>query len=350
MATMAAYRLLDWQRPARVVEVDIPVAGPGQVLVKVAGVGLCHSDILFLDAPAGMFPYPVPFTLGHEIGGWVHELGPGVTAPAVGTPVVVASRPRCGRCVFCLQGYDNYCEAGTTGLGYGQDGGLASFVVAGTSAVVELRTLDPRHAAPLTDAGKTSYHAVRRVLPKLVPGSTAIVIGVGGLGGYAVQYLRTLSPTRVIAVDAAPHRLALAQRFGVDEAVLVDSGPTAGASMTEALSEVTGGRGAEVILDFVGTDSTIAAALSSARPLGSVGIVGAGGGEARVSWTSVARECDVWIPQGGTQQDLREVIELAEAGLIVLDDELFGFDRVDEAYARLRGGDLNGRAVVTPND
>jgi propanol-preferring alcohol dehydrogenase len=346
MARMTAFRLMAWQRPAQRVEVEVPVPGPGEVLIKVAGVGLCHSDLLLLDEPEGRFDIPVPFTLGHEIAGWVAECGPEVHDLREGDAVVVSSRPSCGYCSYCLVGYDNYCENSTSGLGFGRDGGLANYVLARRRALVPLRSLDPRQAGPLADAGRTSYHVVKRALPKLVPGSTAVVIGVGGLGGYAVQYLRLLTEARVIAVDIAPHRLESARRAGVDDTVLAGGSD---ATVTDRLRELTGGRGAEVVFDFVGSDDTIETSLACARILGTIALVGAAGGTARVSWLTIPRECDIYIPQGGSVKDLQEVVAIAERGELRLDNELFGFDRVDEAYERLRSGDLHGRAVVTPN-
>src|SRR5579875_1099904 len=213
---MPAYRLLDWQRPG-FAEVPVPEPGPGQVRVRVAGVGLCHSDLLFLDAPAGVMPYAVPFTLGHETAGRVDAVGPEVTDVAEGNPVAVTCMSTCGRCRFCLRGADNYCVDSARGRGFGLDGGLAPYVVTARRDVLPLGDLDPRKAAPLTDAGATAYHAVRRVLPKLRPGSTAVVIGVGGLGGYALQWLRLLSPARVVAVETRPERLAAASALGADD-------------------------------------------------------------------------------------------------------------------------------------
>jgi len=332
------------------VEVPVPVPRSGEALIAVQGVGLCHSDLLFMDEPEGRFPYPVPFTLGHEIAGIVASVGPRTTQIAgvatviePGTPVVIGSRSSCGTCFFCRQGADNYCEAGSTGLGYGQDGGLAEYVVAPLKALVPLTTLEPRQAAPLTDAGKTSYHAVKLALDRMVPGSTTVVLGIGGLGGYAVQYVRLLSRSRLIAVDIAPHRLAAARRLGVEDVV------EGGTQTADAVLELTGGHGAEVILDFVGSDQTIATALALARPMGIVVVVGASGGAARVSWTSAPRECPVLIPQGGSMQDLVEVVALAEAGSLQLKNEFFDFDATVEAYRRVRENSLEGRAVVTPD-
>ena len=341
---MTAFRLLEWGRAPQLQVVAVPTPGFDEVLIEVGGVGLCHSDLLFMDAPAGRYPFPVPFTLGHEIAGVISELGPhaGQSGLAEGDAVVVGSRRPCGRCPYCQRGADNYCEFATTGLGYGLDGGLARYVVAGVRQLVALGDVDPRAAAPLPDAGRTSYHAVKKVLSRLAPDATAVVIGVGGLGGYAVQFLRLLSAARVIAVDRAPHRLDLARSVGADETVV------AGDDLGSVLRELTDGRGAEVVLDFVGSDATAATALGVVRTMGAVVMAGAQGGAAQVSWTTVAREVDVCIPQGGTMADLREVVALMRSGRLVSHHEVFGFDRVAEAYRRVESGDVAGRAVVTP--
>src|SRR3954466_14912376 len=163
---MRAYRLLDWQQPGFD---DLPVPEPGadEVLVRVGGVGLCHSDVLFLNSPAGVLPYDVPFTLGHEIAGWVDGLGRGVDGRSDGEAVAVACMSPCWQCRWCLRGADNYCVESWRGRGFGRDGGLAAYVVCDQREVVALGDLDPRDVAPLTDAGATSYHAVQRVRPKL---------------------------------------------------------------------------------------------------------------------------------------------------------------------------------------
>ena len=340
MPTMRAYRLLDWQH-ADFAEVPVPEPGPGEVRLRMAGVGLCHSDLHFLEAPAGAFPYAVPFTLGHENGGYVDALGPDVSGLAEGDAVVAAGVHSCGRCDFCLRGHDNYCPLGVTGRGYGQDGGLAEFLVVPARELVRLGTLDPVSAAPLTDAGSTSYHAVKKVLPKLVPGSTAVVIGAGGLGGYAVQYLRLLSAARVVAVDVAAHRLEFAREVGAHEALTSDDTTAA------RLRELTGGEGADAVFDFVGTDATMRLAFGAARTLGSVAIIGAAGGTVPFGWGAIPLECEVWIPMGATIADLREVIALAEQGALRIEVETFAFDETATAYEQFAHGDLRSRAVVT---
>src|SRR4051812_32619413 len=220
---MRAYRLLDWQQPG-FTDVATPEPAAGEVLVRVGGVGLCHSDVLFLESPAGVLPYEVPFTLGHEIAGWVDAIAEGVDDLAVGDAVAVACMSPCGHCRWCRRGADNYCVDTWRGRGFGIDGGLASHIAVRRRELVPLGDLDPRVVAPLTDAGATSYHAVQRVRPKLYDDSTAIVIGVGGLGAYAVQWLKLQTAARVIAVEARDERVEAAKTLGADEVLLAGDG------------------------------------------------------------------------------------------------------------------------------
>jgi propanol-preferring alcohol dehydrogenase len=338
---MTAFRMLEWGRPPDYQDVPVPEPGPGEILVRMAGVGLCHTDLHFLHARAGDFPYDPPFTLGHENGGWVAGTGAGVDDLAEGGPVLVGLGPKCWKCARCLRGEDNLCLGRTSGRGWGRDGGLAEFLVVPRREVIPLTSLDPRAVGPLADAGVTPFNAVRRVLPKLRVPSTAVLIGAGGLGGYAIQYLRMFSPARIVVVDTAPHRLERARALGADEVV------PGGAGADDALRELTGGRGAEVVFDFVGIDSTLQTALAITSPGGTLAIVGAGGGHVSIGWDSLPSLCDVFIQFGATTADLREVVALAEAGRLQMDVELFPFAEAAAAYARVEAGDLQGRAVVT---
>jgi alcohol dehydrogenase, propanol-preferring len=336
-ATMAAYRILDWERPPEVAEVEIPTPGPGQIVVRVAGNGLCHSDLVMAQIPRAIgeaIGWRVPFTLGHEIAGWVHALGTGVTQLVVGDPVALASPHSCGVCAYCLRGLDNVCADGLAGRGYGRDGGLADYVLVDSGReVLALGALDPVVAGPLTDAGATSHHAVNRVLPKLTSGSIAVVIGAGGLGAFAVQLLRALSPATVVAVDTNPARLAYVRELGAHE----------------TRAALDGGAVADVVLDFVGIDDTIAAGIAAVRPAGAYGLVGAAGGTFKRPWFGgLPRDGDVFTFQGSNIADARAVLALAESGRIRCDIDRFAFDQIADAYAAMEAGTLRGRAVVTP--
>jgi propanol-preferring alcohol dehydrogenase len=337
---MRAYRLVRWQEPAVFEDVPVPRPGPDDVLVEVAGVGLCHTDIHFLHSPPGAYAYDLPFTLGHEIAGRVVEVGASVVGLAVGDAVVVAPGPRCWRCPPCLRGDDNLCTARSVGRGWGQDGGLARYIPVPAREAVRLPTLDPVLAAPLADAGVTAYHAVRRAVPKLRGRATALVIGVGGLGGFAVQFLREMTASRVLAVDTSPTKLARARELGADLALPADDTDPA------AVRELTAGFGAEVVLDFVGVDATMQLALRAARVGGLVEIVGAAGGTATVGWGHLPNDCELVIPMGGTTADLQDVVALAEAGRLRIDVERFPFEQTPAAYGRVEAGTVDGRAVV----
>ena len=343
---MRAYRLIDWQQPGYA-DVPVPEPAAGQVRVRVGGVGLCHSDVLFLESPAGVLPYDVPFTLGHEIAGWVDGLGEGVDDLTDGASVAVACMSPCWECRWCRRGADNYCVNTWRGRGFGVDGGLASHLVVDRRELVPLGSLDPRVVAPLTDAGATSYHAVQRVRSKLdgaaaVGDAIAVVIGVGGLGAYAVQWLKLQTAARVVAVEARESRVEAARALGADEVLL------AGEGLSRRLREAVGPDGADAVLDFVGTDQTLNAALRNAAKMGAVALVGQGFGTAQVRYGQPAHDCDVFNPQGATIAELHDVVALAQTGKVTVEVEQFAFDDVAAAYDRLKAGTLNGRAVVLP--
>ncbi|MEU4619457.1 alcohol dehydrogenase catalytic domain-containing protein [Actinoplanes sp. NPDC023801] len=321
---MLAYRMTEWGAPPRTVEVPEPEPGPGEVLVKVAGCGLCRSDLTMRHIPAeagGALGWRMPFTLGHETAGWIADTG---------EPVALVSPASCGTCRLCVRGQDSGCPRGLAGRGYGRDGGLAALVVADRRALLPLGDLDPRTAGPLTDAGATAHHAVRRALPRITAGSTAVVLGAGGLGAFAVQFLRVLTAARVIAVDPLPARRSYAGSVGAHSTV-------------ESLDGIR----ADVVLDFVGTDATIAAGIAAVRTGGAYGLIGSAGGKLRGPWFStLPRDGEVFTFQGSSIADAQDVIALARAGLIRNQVEEFGFGEIGEAYATLAAGSLTGRAVV----
>jgi propanol-preferring alcohol dehydrogenase len=345
---MRALRLTDWQHDPEIEDVADPEPGPGEVIVRVGGAGACHSDLHLLhDFPAGLLPFDAPFTLGHENAGWVESVGAGVTGLEHGQPVAVYGAWGCGYCSRCLQGMDNYCENRAEyvreGGGLGFDGGMAPLLRVPTARhLVALERLDPVDAAPLTDAGLTPYHAIKRSLHRLVPGSTTLVIGAGGLGHMAIQILAALSATRVVAVDQSPEALELARTVGAQHTVL------AGPSATAEIRDLTKGQGTDLVLDLVGGESTIPLAVSVARRLSDVTIVGIGGGSYQFSFFTVPYEVSMATTYWGSLSELQEVLALAEAGKVRAHVERFTLDDAAKAYQRMAEGTLRGRAVIVP--
>ena len=347
---MKALQITGWQQPPELREVPVPEPGPGEVVVRIGGAGACHSDLhLVHDFVEGMMPFELPFTLGHENAGWVHAVGAGVHGLELGTPVAVYGAWGCGRCARCRAGMENYCvnaaALGAMGGGLGLDGGMAEYLlVPSPRLLVPLGDLDPVLAAPLTDAGLTPYHAIRRSRHLLVPGSTAVVIGAGGgLGHLAVQILAATSSATVVAVDTDPAGLSLATAVGADFGVV--SGPDAAAE----ISEITSGLGADVVLDFVGVDATLALAAASSRSLGHVTLVGIGGGTHAFNFFSQPYEVSFATTYWGSITELMELLDLAADGHVAPHIERVSLDDAAATYDRLAAGELHGRAVITPS-
>ncbi|MFD7731193.1 NAD(P)-dependent alcohol dehydrogenase [Kitasatospora phosalacinea] len=331
-----------------VVTVPDPEPGPGQVLLKVTAAGVCHSDIAVMSWSAEQLPFPLPLTLGHEGVGTVAALGAGVTGFTEGESVAVYGPWGCGSCTKCAEGKENYClranDLGIMPPGLGAPGAMAEYMVVDDPRhLVPLGDLDPVRTVPLTDAGLTPYHAIKRSLPKLVPGSTAVVIGTGGLGHVAIQLLRAMTAARVIALDVTEEKLALARTVGAHEAVLSD-GAAAG-----KVRELTAGLGAQAVLDFVGAPPTTALAGQLAAVEGDVTIVGIGGGTLAVGFGALPYEVSVTSPYWGSRSELVEVLDLARAGAVDVHVETYGIDEAPLAYERLHAGKVNGRAVILPN-
>ena len=344
---MKAFRVVAARR-AELCEVPVPVPGPTEVLVEVAAAGVCHSDLHLVHARS--LPYELPMTLGHEVAGHVVELGSGVEGRAVGEPVVAYLCWACGECRACLSGAENYClghhNASVPGPGMGHDGGMAEYVVVPARHLLPLGELDPLVAAPLADAALTPYHAIEGSRARLGPGSTALVIGVGGLGNLAVQILAATTEARIVAVDTDQSRLGLAGERGAHE-TFISTPETA-----TAVAELTAGLGVDVVLDFVGAESTIELAAATVTTGGCVSVSGLAAGRLSVlagpppyglPWgVSVVR------PYAGSRADLTAVLELARAGALEVPVERHPLVEAASALERLGQGQVQGRAVLVP--
>lgn len=345
---MKAYRLMDWQTAPELQEIPVPVPGPGEALIRIGGAGACHSDLHLMNewTPEIMPPlagWKLPMTLGHENAGWIEEADlEGYPHLETGSPVVVSLTWSCGVCASCRLGWTNYCEVTQEAGGLGFDGGIAEYMVAPIDALVPLGNLEPWKAAPLTDAALTPYHAVKRSIPRLTPDAAVAVIGVGGLGHMAVQLLREMCASKIIAVDIDEDALELAAELGADLCLPSD------AKAAGEIRKATGGLGAMVILDFVGINPTLETARQSSRMRGEIVIVGIGGGALPVQFGALPYACSVVTTYGGTTGELAEVVAMAEAGRISPHIEQFGLDQAAEVYEKLHHNEINGRAVIRP--
>jgi alcohol dehydrogenase, propanol-preferring len=347
---MKAFRLLQAGESGSLQSVKRPRPAPGQILIKIAGAGLCHSDLHFQQPAFPRVPFlteKTPFTLGHENAGWIEETGAGVTGLDAGAAVIVHSAIGCHRCRLCQAGEEQICEQTARrgpSYGLGVDGGLAEYMLVDSPRqLIPLGDLDPREAAPLTDAALTPYRPIRRSLGQLRAGTHAVVIGVGGLGHMAVQILRVLSPVQVVAVDRSPDKLALAKSVGADKIVVSDD------QARTALREAVGGRRAALVLDFVGTESTLALAASIVELGGRIVVLGVANGTLPWKFSGMPLESSLTTSYWGNLTELREVVALAQEGRIRVRTQRFTLEQTAEAYHKLERGEIEGRAVVTPH-
>jgi NAD+-dependent secondary alcohol dehydrogenase Adh1 len=335
--------LSEYHRPLELVERPEPEPlAARDVIVRIAGAGVCATDLHAIDGlmePAGLTP---PVVLGHENAGYVHAVGDDVTAAAVGDAVLVYPAYSCGLCVPCRRGIDMHCEHHQfTGLT--RDGGFADYVLVDERSLLPLPDgVDPVEVAPHADAGITAYHAVKKLLPRLEPGSTAAVIGVGGVGHIALQLVGVLGAARVVGIDTDARRRKLAAELGAD-AVLGDE-----ENVADAVRELTDGAGADVVLDFVGTDGTHASAMQMLGRRGLYSIVGYGGMVSHPSVGFVVGETVVAGNLVGSWIDLWELLQLHGRGDVTLRSETHPLEEVNDVLDRLRAGEVTGRAVLVP--
>lgn len=343
---MKAVQFIETGRPPEVVDIPAPEPKSGEVVIRVAGAGVCHSDLHILDDGLGM---QGPFTLGHENAGWISAVGAGVEGWKEGDAVAVYGPWGCGRCRTCQTSAENYCERHasipTYGGGLGSDGGMAEYMrVPSPRLLVPLGGADPVKAAPLSDAALTPYHAIKRALPLLTPDATVLVVGIGGLGHMAVQLLQALTPATLIAADIDDRKLEHARAMGVKHLVNTRDADAA----AEQIAEIAGARGVTVALDIVGAQPTVDLCVRVVGRNSRLTIVGLGGGVVQYAANSPPYGCEVSVPYWGSRTELMEVIALAEAGRIHAEVETFPLEQAVDVYQRLREGRIRGRAVLVP--
>jgi NAD+-dependent secondary alcohol dehydrogenase Adh1 len=326
---------------------DIPepeLQGPLDVIIKIGGAGVCRTDLHIIDGDWAAIQDPtLPYVIGHENAGWVHAVGDAVTNVAVGDTVILHPQPSCGLCLPCRAGRDMQCtgDAFFPGLS-NNDGGMAEYLRTTARACVKLNPdTNPADVAALADAGITAYHAVRKAVPLLWPGTSAVVIGAGGLGHIGVQALAALTATKIIVVDKNPDALELAQQIGADETVVADG------NQVGEVQELTGG-GATVVFDFVAEQGVELEAWQMTGPAGYQFVLGYGGQFQAPTLDFVAGEKNVIGNIVGTYNDLAELMVLAQAGKVTLHTKQYALESALDALHDLDAGKVRGRAILVP--
>jgi NAD+-dependent secondary alcohol dehydrogenase Adh1 len=341
---MKAVRLHAYHEQPVVEDVPDPVIkGPLDVIIKIGGAGVCRTDLHIIDGQweAAMDP-DLPYTVGHENAGWVQEIGSAVTNVKIGDTVILHPTPTCGLCHACRAGQDMHC-ANSSFPGLDSDGGMAEYLLTSARACVPLDpSTRPQDVAALADAGITAYHAVRKALPLLYPGTTCVVIGAGGLGHIGIQCLAALTATRIIVVDRNPAALKLAATLGAADTVVADGNQIA------AVHDLTGGAGAEVVLDFVAEEGAEQDGFAMTKPGGSYFVIGYGGTLHVPTLDIISTERNIIGNIVGTYNELAELMALAESGRVTLHTKTYPLADAVQAIADLDAGNVRGRAILIP--
>jgi NAD+-dependent secondary alcohol dehydrogenase Adh1 len=341
---MKAVRLHRYEERPVVEEVAEPEAtGLSDVVVRIGGAGLCRTDLHIIEGQwAEKSNVALPYTMGHENAGWIHAVGSAVEHVQPGDAVILHPLVTCGFCRACRAGDDVHCEASSF-PGIDSDGGMADLIRTSVRSVVKLAAgIEPAAVAALADAGLTAYHAVKKAVPLLHPGSTCVVIGAGGLGHIGIQCLRAMTATRIVVLDPNEAALALTGDWGADERVVVDG------RHVDRVLELTEGKGAEVVLDFVGERGAERDSWTMTHRAGSDFVIGYGGTVDIPTIEVISTERNVVGNLVGSYNDLVELMALNAAGQVTMLTQTYPLDAVNDAMDDLDAGRLRGRGILVP--
>lgn len=341
---MRAVRVVGYHQDLELTEIDKPeVTGPFDVIVRIGGAGVCRTDLHILEGQWEPKTHvALPYTIGHENAGWVDAIGSAVTNVAVGDKVIMHPLITCGLCRACRFGDDVHCE-NSQFPGIDTNGGYAEYLKTSARSVVKIDdSLEPADVAALADAGLTAYHAAAKAARKLRAGDRCVMIGAGGLGHIGIQVLKALSPADLIVVDRNPDALKLAQEIGADITVVAD-----GTEVQQVL-DLTGGHGAEQVIDFVGEGGSTAKGLAMTRRAGDYHVVGYGENVDIATIDIISTERNIIGNLVGSYNDLVELMALAARGKVTLHTAKYKLDDFQQAIDDLDAGKVRGRAILIP--
>jgi NAD+-dependent secondary alcohol dehydrogenase Adh1 len=334
--------------PLTLEEIEEPkIEGPLDVIVRIGGAGLCRTDLHIIEGQWKDIADPdgtlLPYVQGHENAGWVHEVGSAVTNVEVGDAVIVHPLITCGLCRACRAGDDMHCVVGVF-PGLDTDGGFAELLKTNARAVVKLPDgVEPQDVAAHADAGLTAYHAVKKAVPMLYPGTRVVVIGAGGLGHIGIQSLKAMCAAEVIVVDRSEEALDVAKRLGADETVVADG------SHVDKVTEMTDGNGADVVINFVAEMGAEDDGWNMTGQAGSHFIVGYGGTVEVPAIDVISTERNIIGNLVGTYNDLAELMTLQAQGKVSLQTHTYSLDAVNDAVNDLNNGRIpGGRGILIP--
>jgi len=341
---MKAVQVVGYHTKLQLTDVAEPeIRTPYDVIVRVGGAGVCRTDLHILEGQwEAKSNVTLPYTIGHENAGWVHAVGDAVTNVAVGDKVIVHPLITCGLCRACRFGDDVHCE-NSQFPGIDTDGGYAELLRTSARSVVRIDdSLEPADVAALADAGLTAYHAVAKAARVLRPGDVCVMIGAGGLGHIGIQVFKAISAATLVVVDRNQAALDLAREIGADVTFLADG------SHVDRVLELTGGAGAEAVVDFVGEGGATAEGVAMLRRAGSYFVVGYGENIDVATIDVISTEISFIGNLVGSYNDLQELMVLAAQGAVTLHTTKYPLEDFQRALDDLDNGAIRGRAILVP--
>jgi propanol-preferring alcohol dehydrogenase len=379
---MLSARIVEYQKPLNIENIDKPQIQHGhQVLLRVGSTGLCHSDLHLINGDwKNTIPLQLPIIPGHEIAGWVEEIGELVPNNFLqkGDLVAVFGGWGCGVCIYCKDGNEQLCPY-PQWPGIMKNGGFAEYILVDSYRFLvkveveeekeempskrnprssgQLQTkeeiqeqkekLSIESIAPLTDAGLTPYRAIKNIRNLLGPGKTIGIVGVGGLGYYAVQYAKILGQSaNLIAFDRKEEKIDLAKEIGSDFTI---NNSIEFSKIKDQVLAITKGKGIDVIIDCVGAENTVNNSIKLLNKGGTLVVVGLFGDQMTFPLVpSVINEYKIHGSLWGNYNELREVITLASKGKLKHKINRFALGDINKAINKLQNGEILGRAVIVP--
>lgn len=341
---MRAVRVVGYHEDLQMHDVPDPkISGPLDVIVKIGAAGVCRTDLHILEGQwAPKTNVPLPYTIGHENAGWVHEVGSAVTNVKPGDKVILHPIVTCGLCRACRLGDDVHCE-NQRFPGIDCDGGYADYLLTSARNCVKLAdNLEPADVAALADAGLTAQHAAAKAAKRLRPGDFCVVIGAGGLGHIGIQVMKAMSAATLVVLDSNPAALALAKELGADETILSDG------SQVDAVLDLTDGKGAEAILDFVGEGGATSEGIAMLRRAGFYYVIGYGENINVPTIDVISTEKNFIGNLVGSYTDLQDLMVLAAQGKVKLHTQQYKLADYQQAIDDLNAVKVRGRAILIP--
>jgi NAD+-dependent secondary alcohol dehydrogenase Adh1 len=341
---MKAVQVVGYHQPLEMTDVPEPQpTEPFDVIVRIGGAGVCRTDLHILEGQwADKSGVALPYTIGHENAGWISAVGSAVTNVRVGDKVIVHPLITCGLCRACRFGDDVHCESSQF-PGIDTAGGYAEYLKTSARSVVRIDdSLEPADVAALADAGLTAYHAAAKAARRLRPGDRCVVIGAGGLGHIGIQVLKAISPAQIVVVDRNPDAVKLAVSIGADNGIVADG------DHLQEVQALTDGKGAEVVIDFVGEGGSTKEGVQMLRRAGDYHVVGYGENLDIPTIDIISTEINVIGNLVGSYNDLVELMALAAQQKVTLHTSKYPLDRFQDAINDLDAGRIRGRAILVP--